>query len=139
MDLIYLIILLLLIFSMIYLINFHPLNSFIESMENIDFELDIPEQPLFLTVEKDFLNTNLAKDFCKSFQYSDSCLDLNNKCENLTSANCKLTDCCVLVNGNKCVAGNSQGPTFLTNQDGSKINMDYYYYQGKCIGNNCPK
>lgn len=139
MYFIYLIILLLLIFFIIYLINFHPLNSFMENMENIYFELDIPQQPLFLTVEKDFLNTDLAKDFCKLFQQSESGQNLNNQCANLTSYNCNQTDCCVLVNGNKCVSGSEKGPTFLTNTNGTKINMDYYYYHGKCFGNKCPK
>lgn len=105
-------------------------NSLKESLET----LDIPEQPLFLTIKNDLLNTDLPKDFCKFNQNS-----LESSCNKLTSSNCLITDCCVLNNGNKCVAGSENGPTYLTNIDGTKINVDYYYYQGKCFGSNCPK
>jgi hypothetical protein len=111
----------------------------IEPMRKIEFELEIPEQPLFLNIQKDFLNADLAKDFCKSFQYSDSVDNLNNQCANLTYSNCNKTDCCVSLNGKNCVSGSRNGPTFFTNTNGTKINMDYYYYQGKCFGNKCPK
>jgi hypothetical protein len=107
--------------------------------------LDIPTEPLFLTVPNDFLNTDLAKDFCKTFQNANSLNaelgsgsglglelvsesnSLDNKCNSLTSSNCFATDCCVLLNGKTCVSGSKNGPTYLTDSSGAKINMDYYY------------
>ena len=42
-----------------------------------------------------------------------------------------------MLNGEKCVAGNQDGPTFKTDS-GEDITVDYYYYQNKCYGNSCP-
>jgi hypothetical protein len=104
---------------------------------------DIPPEPLLLGI-KDFLSSDLEKDFCKSFLGSSD--QLEKQCNQLTHSNCKSSHCCVLIsNGNKdvkdnkCVAGGPNGPTFQTNSDGSKINIDYYYYQNKCYGNCPPK
>jgi len=44
----------------------------------------------------------------------------------------------VLLGGQKCVAGNENGPTMKANySDFLVLNKDFYYYQGKCYGN-CP-
>ena len=78
------------------------------------------------------INLNPISDFCKSS--SDS---LKSSCEKLTKKNCNSTSCCVVLNGDKCVAGNQDGPTFKTDS-GKDITVDYYYYQNKCYGNSCP-
>ena len=96
----------------------------------------IPPEPLLLGM-KDFFSTDLAKDFCKSFQTNSD--KLEKQCNKLTNSNCKSSGCCVLLNGQKCVAGSANGPTFQSTSNGSAINFDYYYYQNKCYGNNCPK
>jgi len=95
------------------------------------------EEPLLLE-PKDFINTDLEKDFCSGFKGSGSTQKLNESCGQLTNSNCSTTSCCILANGNRCLAGSASGPTFLTNTDGSNINVDYYYYQGKCYGSKCP-
>jgi hypothetical protein len=51
----------------------------------------------------------------------------------LTAENCKNSECCVLSNGKKCLAGNANGPTFKTG------NEKNYYYMGKCYGSGCGK
>jgi len=109
----------------------------IESLENKSNNIDIVEEPLLLG-PKDFINTDLEKDFCNGFKGSGSTQKLNEQCAGLTNTNCVTTSCCVLANGTKCLAGSANGPTFLTNLDGSNINVDYYYYQGKCYGSKCP-
>jgi hypothetical protein len=96
----------------------------------------IPPEPLMLGI-KDFFNTDLAKDFCKTFQTSSD--KLEKQCNKLTNSNCLSSGCCVLLNGQKCVAGGSNGPTFQSGPSGSPMNIDYYYYQNKCYGNHCPK
>ena len=78
------------------------------------------------------INLNPVSDFCKSS--SDS---LKTSCGKLTKKNCNSTSCCIMLNGEKCVAGNQDGPTFKT-ESGEDIIIDYYYYQNKCYGNNCP-
>jgi len=57
---------------------------------------------------------------------------LNQKCSTLTADNCNATDCCVWVNGTKCVAGNAGGPTYI---NGTKLDADYYSYKYQCYGN----
>ena len=78
------------------------------------------------------INLNPVSDFCKS-----SSASLKESCGKLTKKNCNSTSCCIVLNGETCVAGNQDGPTFKTDS-GEDINIDYYYYQNKCYGNSCP-
>ena len=59
------------------------------------------------------------KHFCKNKSF----LEINNNCNKLSDSECKMNDCCILLNGNilekgqtldynKCVAGNKSGPKF---------------------------
>ena len=57
--------------------------------------------------------------------YSSKPAELNSKCGSLTETNCKTTSCCVWLNGETCVAGNAQGPTFLT-KNGKNIDVKTY-------------
>ena len=78
----------------------------------------------------------LQGGFCTQYAKDDQ--TRNAKCNTLTSETCASTECCVLVGGTKCVAGNSGGPTIKSVfSDVTIPNKDYWYYQGKCMGN-CP-
>ena len=55
------------------------------------------------------INLNPVSDFCKS-----SSASLKESCGKLTKKNCNSTSCCIVLNGEKCVAGNQDGPTFKT-------------------------
>jgi hypothetical protein len=78
----------------------------------------------------------LQGGFCKQYEKDD--LTRNAKCTALDSETCASTGCCVLVGGTKCVAGNEKGPVLKTTfSDVTIKNRDYWYYQGKCVGN-CP-
>ena len=73
-----------------------------------------------------------AKSFCENHRGKSG--DLNASCKLLTNDNCKSSSCCVLVqgqNGNTCMAGDVNGPTFKKDKDGNMISMDAYYFQGK--------
>jgi len=83
------------------------------------------------------LEMDSATSFCKSHENLPSASKLENSCNGLTNDICKTVSCCVLLNGEKCVAGGSSGPTFKTETNGSKRNVDYYYYQKKCYGKGC--
>lgn len=66
----------------------------------------------------------------------ESKIELETACQKLDSNTCSSTTCCVLLGGQKCVAGNQNGPTMRSNYSDMGIsNTDYYYYQGKCYGN----
>ena len=77
-----------------------------------------------------------ADAFCESYKGSSG--ELNSACGNLTNKNCNATSCCILTSDKKCVAGNASGATYNTDDNGKTINLDYYYYQNKCYGDNCP-
>jgi hypothetical protein len=78
------------------------------------------------------INMDPFIDFCKSNLGS-----LKEACSKLTNNNCNKPACCVVLNGEKCVAGSQNGPTFKT-ESGKDINIDYYYFQNKCYGDGCP-
>jgi hypothetical protein len=72
--------------------------------------------------------------FCQATK--SSMYDREQKCNQIDSNTCASTECCVLLGGEKCVAGNLSGPSIKANYSDFLItNRDYYYYQGKCYGN----
>ena len=58
-------------------------------------------------------------------------------CNTLHEDNCRATSCCIWINGQKCVAGNERGPRYHTDNNKDRINIDYFYYKDKCLGD-CP-
>jgi len=83
------------------------------------------------------LQMDSSMSFCQNHEYFPSGSTLEKSCDGLTNENCKSVSCCILLNGEKCVAGGASGPTFKTETDGTKRNVDYYYYQKKCYGSKC--
>lgn len=77
--------------------------------------------------------TDSTLGFCGSTKYTPS--EINEKCGQLSKDTCNVTGCCVYLNGSKCVSGDKNGPTFLSDGKGSLLNIDYYYYKDKCYGN----
>ena len=84
--------------------------------------------------KKGFLNSNFKEDICTENEGDKTAI--NAKCKELSADNCKIPSCCILVNGNTCMAGNIQGPNFLT-QNGKNVDYTYYYYKDKCYGTGC--
>lgn len=75
-----------------------------------------------------FLGNSFSDVFCNKY----SGTQLENKCSELTEDNCNITDCCVFVNGVKCMAGSEIGPM---NTASFKTDTDYYLYKYQCYGN----
>lgn len=74
--------------------------------------------------------------FCQYHQQNPT--EIESICNGLDKNVCSSTQCCVLIGGEKCVAGNERGPTNYSNyNDPIVLHRDLYYYQGKCYGN-CP-
>jgi hypothetical protein len=72
--------------------------------------------------------------FCQATK--SSVYNREQKCNQVDVNTCASTGCCVLLGGEKCVAGNESGPSIKANYSDFLItNRDYYYYQGKCYGN----
>jgi hypothetical protein len=72
--------------------------------------------------------------FC-SFN-KNSNINTETACLKLDKNTCASTSCCVLLGGEKCVAGNENGPTIKSNYSDVYLkNKDFYFHQGKCYGN----
>ena len=84
--------------------------------------------------KKTILNSDYKNNFCSVYEGEYEVIDT--KCKGLSNDNCNLTSCCVLLNGTKCVAGDANGPTYLTDQ-GNKIDYYYYLYRDNCYGKGC--
>ena len=99
-------------------------------VNDIDLNLPKPESKLVqqVTVETfEDINLNSYDNFCNSYLGNSS--ELEGACNQLTETNCNKTKCCVYGN-NKCVAGDSNGPTYKTDKNGKLITMDSFYYMG---------
>lgn len=73
---------------------------------------------------------NSLDNFCES--YLGNSEELDKACNQLTASNCAKVKCCVFTN-DKCLAGDSSGPTYKTDKDGKLFTIDSYYYLGKKI------
>ena len=69
-----------------------------------------------------FTGKRFSDGFCQT--YSDP-VARNNQCSALTTENCNQTDCCVVLNGTQCVAGDAAGPTYKTDANGDDIDFAY--------------
>ena len=79
---------------------------------------------------------NKSDAFCENNRGSGGTLEKS--CGSLTKNNCNTTSCCIWTSDNKCTAGNAQGPLFNTHSNGKTKELDYYYFQNKCYGSDCP-
>ena len=79
-------------------------------------------------------NASIKKGICS--QYKDFPDKLDEECGKLDKNVCGSVDCCTLLGGSKCVAGNNQGPLSKLHYGNQLIrNRDFYYYKGLCYGN----
>jgi hypothetical protein len=110
--------------------TFNP-ASYVPNYEESVFLSKLTNQPT--VAETHNLPTN-QNGFCASTQ--TSAIERDVKCNALDKNVCASTDCCVLLGGEKCVAGNTGGPTNKSHySDTTVLNKDYYYYRGECFGN----
>ena len=89
------------------------------------------------TVKTIVLETFLGEDFCASHTGNSQYLDKS--CSKLNKSMCMATDCCVYAKYDgektgKCTAGDENGPTYLSNEDETPMEMEYYYYKKKKLG-----
>jgi len=68
---------------------------------------------------------------------------LQKQCSALTHDNCGAVSCCIwgIDSSNKksqCMVGGKDGAMYSTDAQGNPVNIDTYYYQNKCYGDNCP-
>jgi hypothetical protein len=83
------------------------------------------------------ITTDITGGFCNQMKNDPTAME--QKCNKIPANQCSSTTCCVLMGGQKCVAGDKYGPNNRANfTDPYLINKDFYYYLGKCYGN-CDK
>lgn len=86
------------------------------------------------TVMPIYNTAKMLGGFCSYFQTQSP--EKEKICNQLDPNECASTNCCVLLGGSKCVAGDQMGPTLKSNYGDLFVrNKDFYYYQGKCFGN----
>ena len=136
-NVVLLILVIALIFSLLLLFNIKGWNLNIPDVQKTllgTVTMESMENKVDIESELNSMKLNQLDSFCENHRESGSAL--NQSCNKLTQDNCNSTSCCVWLNNEKCVAGGEDGPTFQT-QNGKKIDVDTYYYQNKCYGNNC--
>ena len=86
------------------------------------------------TVMPIYNTAKMLGGFCSYFQTQTP--EKEKICNQLKPNECASTNCCVLLGGAKCIAGDANGPSLKSNYgDVFLRNKDFYYYQGKCYGN----
>ena len=79
-----------------------------------------------------------ATSFC---QMTNSGKNMEDSCNSLTYENCNEVSCCGWLKSNaktKCVYGDKSGPILKT-LNGNPIEIDEYYHDNICYGDNCKK
>lgn len=77
---------------------------------------------------------DMMAGFCQ--QEKNNPMKLEEICMAMDKTKCASSQCCILLGGSKCVAGNEQGPKNVSHYNDTLLqNREFYYYQGKCYGN----
>ena len=137
MDLKYLLKIFIFVFLILSVIIF--INSIGLKFTTLRNESDIPKKLTNVIIMEGLENNPLTISSSKAFCDTNKGAQQENSCNALTKYNCGLTSCCIWTSDNKCKAGNESGPIFGSDSKGKTIPLDYYYYQNKCYGSNCPK
>ena len=80
-------------------------------------------------------NLDNIKDYCA---IRTSAKDKQIGCKSLTTTNCKQMDCCILLDTDRCVAGDTSGPIFHSDSSGNDLKYDYFFHRSSCYGLSCP-
>ena len=82
---------------------------------------------------KTFLNNKKFGDSLLE-NYGGNLQELNAKCSQLTSDNCIISNSCIWVNAETCMAGDVNGPFIKVDEKGNDIDYAYYNYKNECYG-----
>lgn len=86
------------------------------------------------SVAKAYPTASSLGGFCQSL--INNPIEMEKKCLATDNSTCASTSCCVLLGGQKCVAGDASGPKMKANYSDKTIaSRDFYHYNGKCYGN----
>ena len=106
-------------------------SSYVPNYEETVYLSKLTNKP---TTSKIYNLASQKGGFCAATK--SSMINREQKCLQQDVNTCASTECCVLLGGEKCVAGNANGPSMKSNySDFLLVNRDYYYYKGKCYGN----
>ena len=100
--------------------------SYVPNYEESVFLSKLTNKPTTVEIES-------KRNLCE--ETNSSVIERDIRCGEIDIHKCGSIPCCVLLGGEKCVAGNESGPSIKSNySDHTIINRDYYYYRGKCYG-----
>lgn len=128
----YIIIMIIIIFTILIIVSVLGIN--LDFSKNITFN----EEPnKIINIETMENNNEKHKEFTRSFcnSYENDHVILNYKSKDLNFDNCNSTRCTVWVktnNGDKCMAGDSDGPHLKGTLE-NPLKIDKYYYKNTCI------
>ena len=106
-------------------------SSYVPNYEETVFLSKLSNLP---TTSEIFDSATQKSGFCDATKSSK--YEREQKCNQISLDTCASTNCCVLLGGEKCVAGDINGPSIKANYSDFLItNKDYYYFDGNCYGN----
>jgi hypothetical protein len=106
-------------------------SSYVPNYEESVFLSKLSNLP---TTSEVFDTVSQKSGFCDATKSSK--YEREQKCNQISLDSCASTSCCVLLGGEKCVAGDINGPSIKANYSDFLItNKDYYYFDGNCYGN----
>lgn len=118
-------------------------ENFSRILENFENVKSIEKKIKFTNEEQKHsrLLNKMKKGFCTVNEGSSDTLESD--CNSLTKDTCNMTECCIYAYNSdnpdgKCIAGSKSGAMYQSDENGSLIDYDYYYYMNKCYGNKCP-
>jgi len=87
------------------------------------------------------LMLNPETSFCEHSKTNGGAMQ--KQCSALTHENCSAVSCCIWgidseEGKSQCMVGGKDGAMYSTDAQGNPVNIDTYYYQNKCFGENCP-
>ena len=87
------------------------------------------------------LMLNPETSFCEHNKTNGGAMQ--KQCSALTHENCSAVSCCIwgidsAEGTSQCMVGGKDGAMYSTDIQGNPVNIDTYYYQNKCFGENCP-
>jgi hypothetical protein len=106
-------------------------SNYVPTYEESVFLSKSSNQPTYEILQN---TADMQGGFCK--EYENHPVEKEKKCNTMDLNQCASTQCCVLLGGSKCVAGNENGPLLKASYSDTFIqDPTYYFFEGKCYGN----
>jgi hypothetical protein len=120
-----------------------PTDPNYKNLETIRQQRTVQNKTFLGEVSKIYNSLMLSPEisFCEHNKTNGGAMQ--KQCSALTRDNCGAVACCVWgidssEGKSQCMVGGKDGAMYSTDAKGDPVNIDTYYYQNKCYGENCP-